>query len=114
METEVWVKALEQATAKLQTVPRGDFAGMIKAMNRRSRAVNHLLDHVRNSPGPASEEIIARVRRDRALGADTREKLLLMRAEAHSEISRTAESSYLMRALARKPERKARRVDCKV
>lgn len=114
METEKLVKALEQATVKLRAVPRGDFAGMMKAMNRRSRAINRLLKHARNSPGPVPPEIIARVRRDRALGADTRETLLLMRAEAHSEISRTAESSHLMRALARRPERKARRVDCMV
>jgi len=111
---EELVEELERATERLRAVPRGDLRAMPEAMNQRSVAVSRLLAHAREARGPAPEKIVERIRKDHESGVATREKLLLMRAEAHSEISRAAESSYLMRALQRKPQPKSRRVDCKV
>jgi len=106
------IEELEGATEQLRAVARDDFAAVAAAMNRRSRAILRLQKCARSSRGPVPPPIVERIRKDRARGADTREKLLLMRAGACSEVSRLAESAYLMRALARNPERTRRRVNC--
>ena len=112
MNWESIVTELEEATARLTGVADSDFMEVSEALNRRAAIIGRLHGLSKSPPEPIPAELLERIRQDFRNGTEAQEKLLLMRAGARSELTRMAESSYLMRSLTRPAVRTRARLDC--
>lgn len=112
MSWEDVVEELEQSTARLRSVGREDLLALAEVMNRRSAAVQRLQELTRSAPVGIPAGLLERIRKDYENGASLKEKLLLVRAAARAEITRIAETGYLMRALSNGKAKPTRRVNC--
>ena len=111
MGWEKVVEELEGATEELFSIELEDYPRLMEAMNRRSRIAQRI-QKLAESGQPVPPGINERIQGDLRRGGGLQEKLLLARAAARAEISRTAEAGYLMRALARATAGAGRRVNC--
>ncbi len=101
MNWQTIVEELEEATARLIGVADSDLMGFTEALRRRSAVIERLHGYSQSPPAPIPVGLLDRIRQDFKNGTDAQEKLLLVRADTRAELTRMAESSYLMRSLAR-------------
>lgn len=114
MNWEEVTEELEAATERLMIIVDSDFMDVSEALNQRAAVIGRLHGLSRSQPEPIPGELLERIRRDFRNGAEAQEKLLLKRADMRGELTRMAESSYLMRSLSRPKVRTHARLDCTV
>ncbi len=111
MDWEEIVEELERSTARLARVA-DDFMEVSEALTQRAAIINRLHGLSKSPPEPIPVELLERIRLDFRNGTEAQEKLLLKRADTRGELTKMAESSYLMRSLSRPSVRTHARLDC--
>ena len=106
------VEDLEQTTARLKMVRADDYLAVVEAMNHRSLVIQQLREFAECPTSPITPNILDRLKEDFKSGTLVTEKMILSRAATRAELTRLAESGYLIRCLAGVSPRMHQNVDC--
>ncbi len=112
MELDAAMGDLERATAGLESAPTDDLARIERALAERARALARLTALL-EAGAPATAGSLDRLRAVYRSGALAVGKLRLERAALRAEIVRSAQGSYLLRAIAGGSPSLPRRLDCR-